>query len=72
MYTLTDSAAVDVDSQTVTILISQQDFIGIYEIFGLATTRNSTYLTMRADAFDDYARRDVIAITDGSAIPAVH
>ena len=62
---------IEVDSQAVTILISQLDRIGISEIVGLATERNNTYLTMRADAFDDYASRDVIAITDGNALLAV-
>ena len=67
-YSLKDSSVVGTDSQTVIINLSIYDRIGVSEVLGLATNENDTYLTLRANTFDDYAGVDVIAVTDGNAL----
>ena len=68
LYTLTDSTVLQTYNFMVNILLSQQDRIGLFQVSGLATSKNNTYLTMQADAFNDYLSVDVIAVTDGMAL----
>ena len=54
----------------ISVQLSDEDFFSIKNVFGLARSRATTWLTMQAFAIDDLEGIDVLAITDGKAIQA--
>ena len=71
MYVLTSSTATNsFDGYYITLQISQEDLNAIKLNTGLGTNIGDTYLSMRADAFDDSFARDVLAVTHEKALKA--
>ena len=54
----------------VMVQFSDHDRLNVAQTRVIGTTVNDTYITMAADAIDDYRGIDVIAITDGNALMA--
>ena len=68
-YTLTESStASKTDGYIIDVTIGDVDLFNIKTISGLATSNESSYLTMYASVADDTYGVDAIAITDGKAL----
>ena len=70
-YTLTESStASDIDDYYIVVTIGPVDIFRLKSTPGVATSINSTYLTMFASAVDDVFGVDILSITNGKALPA--
>ena len=69
-HQLANSTVMAAFGHVVMLKLSDYDRLHVAEITNLGITINDTYITMTADAFDDYRGVDVIAITDGNALMA--
>ena len=67
-FTLLSSNTTDSDGYTFTVQFTDEDFLGIKSVAGLARSKDTSWLTMQAFAMDDVEGIDVLAITDGKAI----
>ena len=68
--TLTSSTTSSSNGYEISVQLSDEDFLGIKDMYGLARSMGTTWLTMQAFAIDDLEGIDVLAITDGKAIQA--
>ena len=56
------------DGYYITIIICPLDLLNVISVLGLATSENTTWITMQAYAVDDAFGLDVLAITNGKAL----
>ena len=69
-HRLVNSTVMDTLGPVVMVQLSDYDRLNVAQTRVIGTTVNDTYITMAADAIDDYRGIDVIAITDGNALMA--
>ena len=68
-FSLTASSYTNTNaSHVIEVTLGAEDLFQLKSTFGIVGDRNTTYLTLRADAIDDIQMVDVIAITDTNAI----
>ena len=61
------NTTVSPNGYTIDVLLDPLDLFSLKSVTGLATSVNTTFLTMRATAIDGPGDRDVLAITDGKS-----
>ena len=69
-HTLTSSYTSSSNGYEISLQLSDEDFFSIKNVYGLARSMETSWLTMQAFAIDDLEGIDVLAITDGKAIQA--